>query len=179
MGKCLAHPACSTATTSAAPPPTQGTQPTIASGAVRGGTECLGGPSHFYVIRGRQISEASPDIVTGILTIQSHFYALIDPGSTLSYVTPYVAKVFAIEPEQLHEIFSVSAPVGESIMATRVYRDYLVTARGRDTMVDLIELEMGDFYVIMGMDWLYSWFAKLDGRTKTVRFEFPNESVIE
>ncbi|XP_070035643.1 uncharacterized protein [Nicotiana tomentosiformis] len=31
----------------------------------------------------------------------------------------------------------------------------------------------------MGMDWLYSCFFKLDYRIKTVRFEFPNEPVIE
>ncbi|XP_070032593.1 uncharacterized protein [Nicotiana tomentosiformis] len=46
-------------------------------------------------------------------------------------------------------------------------------------MDDLSELGMVDFDVIMGMDWLYSCFSKLDCRTRTVRFEFPNESVIE
>ncbi|XP_070031663.1 uncharacterized protein [Nicotiana tomentosiformis] len=29
------------------------------------------------------------------------------------------------------------------------------------------------------MDWLYSCFAKLDCRTRTVRFEFPNAPVVE
>ena len=62
---------------------------------------------------GRQSAEASPDVVIGILTIQSHdVYALIDPGSSLSYVTPYVTTSFGIEPEQLHEPFSVSTLVG-------------------------------------------------------------------
>ncbi|XP_070036946.1 uncharacterized protein [Nicotiana tomentosiformis] len=46
-------------------------------------------------------------------------------------------------------------------------------------MADLIELGMVDFDIIMGMDWLYSCFAKLDCRTRTIRFKFPNESVIE
>nr|XP_033514145.1 uncharacterized protein LOC117278793 [Nicotiana tomentosiformis] len=40
-----------------------------------------------------------------------------------------------------------------------VYRDYVVTVRGQDTMVDLIELGMVDFDEIMGMAWLYSCFA--------------------
>ncbi|XP_070023135.1 uncharacterized protein [Nicotiana sylvestris] len=31
----------------------------------------------------------------------------------------------------------------------------------------------------MGMDWLYSCFAKLDCHTRTMRLEFPNESVVE
>ncbi|XP_070039477.1 uncharacterized protein [Nicotiana tomentosiformis] len=86
---------------------------------------------------------------------------------------------FGIEPEQLHEPFSLSTPVGESILAVRVYRNCVVTLHGRDTMADLIELGMVDFDVIMGMDWLYSCFGKLDYRTMTVRFEFPNEPIIE
>ncbi|XP_070036875.1 uncharacterized protein [Nicotiana tomentosiformis] len=84
-----------------------------------------------------------------------------------------------IELEQLHEQFSVSTLVGESIMVAWVYRDCVITVHGRDTMADLIELGMVDFDVIIGMDWLYSCFSKLDGRTRTVRFEFPNEPVIE
>jgi len=63
----------------------------------------------FYDIRRHQKLEASLDVVTGILTVQSQdVYSLIDPGSTLSYVIPYVAMEFGIEPEQLYESFSVS-----------------------------------------------------------------------
>ncbi|XP_070046653.1 uncharacterized protein [Nicotiana tomentosiformis] len=104
---------------------------------------------------------------------------LIDPGSTLSYVTPYVAMEFRIELEQLQEPFSVSTLVGESIMAVWVYRDCVVTVHGRDTMADIVKLGIVDFDVIMGMDWLYSCFAKLDFRTRTVSFEFRNKPVIE
>ncbi|XP_070017470.1 uncharacterized protein [Nicotiana sylvestris] len=129
---------------------------------------------------GRQTIEASPDVVIGILTVQSHdIYALIDPGSTFSYVTPFVAMEFGIEPDQLHEPFSVSTPVGESITTTRVYRGCVVMVQGRNTTADLIELGMVDFYVIMGMDWLYSCFANLDCHTRTMGLEFPNEPVVE
>ncbi|XP_070019964.1 uncharacterized protein [Nicotiana sylvestris] len=86
---------------------------------------------------------------------------------------------FGIEPDQLHEPFLVSTLVGESITAARVYRGCVVTVGGRDTAVDLIELGMVDFDVLMGMDWLYSCFAKLDCRTRTIRIEFPNEPVIK
>ncbi|XP_070054414.1 uncharacterized protein [Nicotiana tomentosiformis] len=86
---------------------------------------------------------------------------------------------FGIESEQLHESFSVSTPVGESIVAARIYRDCVSTVRGRDTMVDFIELEMVEFDVIIRMDWLYSCFAKLDCRTSTIRLKFPNEPVIK
>ncbi|XP_070051770.1 uncharacterized protein [Nicotiana tomentosiformis] len=38
---------------------------------------------------------------------------------------------------------------------------------------------MVDFDVIMGMDWLSSCYAMLDCRAKIVRFQFPNEEVLE
>ncbi|XP_070036692.1 uncharacterized protein [Nicotiana tomentosiformis] len=180
MGRGVAQPASFAVTTSATPPPSRGTPTPAGRGAARGGAQSLGGPSCFYAISGRQSSKASQDVVTCILTVQSHdVYALIDPDSTLAYLTPYVVVEFGIESEQIYEPFSVSTPVGEYIVAAQVYRDCVITLRGQDTMADLIELGIVDFDVIMGIDWLYSCFAKLDCRTRTVRFEIPNELVIE
>ncbi|XP_070002505.1 uncharacterized protein [Nicotiana sylvestris] len=179
-GRGTAQSSIPAAATSLAPSLARGTPAPAGRGAAMGGAQISGGPNRFYAMSGRYTVETSPDVVTGILIVQSHdVYALIDPGSTLSYVTPFVAIEFGIEPDQLHEPFSVSTPIGESITATRVYRGCVVTVRGRDTMADLIELGMVDFDVIMGMDWLYSCFAKLDCRTRTMRLEFPNEPAIE
>ncbi|XP_070039765.1 uncharacterized protein [Nicotiana tomentosiformis] len=149
----MAKLANSAATTSATPPPARGTPTPAGRGVARGGAQSSGGSGHFYAMRGRHNSEASPDIVTGILTVKSHdVYALIDHGSTMSYVTPYVAMEFGIELEQLYEPFSVSTSVGESILVARVYRDCVVTLRDRNTVSDFIELRMVDFDVIIGMD---------------------------
>ena len=38
---------------------------------------------------------------------------------------------------------------------------------------------MVDFDVILGMDWLHACFASIDCRTKVVKFNFPNEPVVE
>ncbi|XP_070048468.1 uncharacterized protein [Nicotiana tomentosiformis] len=112
-GRGLAQPASSTTTTSITPPVTRGTPTLIGRGTGSGGTQSLGESDRFYGMRDRQNSEASLDVVTAILIVQSHnVYALIDPGSTLSYVTLYVAMEFGIEPEHLHEPLFVSTPVG-------------------------------------------------------------------
>ncbi|XP_070046463.1 uncharacterized protein [Nicotiana tomentosiformis] len=82
------------------PPLARGTPTPAGRGVARGGAQSSGGSNHFYDMSSRQSAEASPDVVTSILTFQSHHvYALIDPGSTLSYVTPYVAMEFGIELE--------------------------------------------------------------------------------
>ncbi|XP_070015394.1 uncharacterized protein [Nicotiana sylvestris] len=152
----------------------------VGSGVVRGGAHGRGVSSRFYALSGRQSAEASPDVATGILSVQViDCYALIHPGSSLSYDTPFITSSFGVEPEQLHESFFVLTLVCDSIIATRVYRNCVVMVCGRATTTDLIELEMVDFDVIMGMDWLYSCFAKLDWRTRVMRLELPNEPVIE
>ncbi|XP_070029718.1 uncharacterized protein [Nicotiana sylvestris] len=103
----------------------------------------------------------------------------MDPGSTFSYATPYFAINLGLEPKQLSEPLLVSTPVGESMKVARVYRGCIVLVQGRNTKADLIELEMVDFDVIMGMDWLSSCYAMLDCHAKIVRFQFPNEEVLE
>ena len=46
-------------------------------------------------------------------------------------------------------------------------------------MADLVELDMVDFDVIRCIDWLYSCYASVDCRNRLVKFQFPNESVLE
>ena len=50
-------------------------------------------------------------------------YALLDLGSTLSFVTPLVAKRFDTLPNILHDPFLVCTPVGESVVARMIYRN--------------------------------------------------------
>ena len=79
----------------------------------------------FYALRSRGEQENSPDVVTGMLKVLSlDVYALLDPDATLSFLTPLVAKKFDILPDILHELFIVSTPVGESVVAKRVYRNF-------------------------------------------------------
>lgn len=58
------------------------------------------------------------------------------PCATLSFVTPFVAIEFDILPKILIEPFSVSAPVGDLVVAKRVYRKCLVSLSHRFTLVD-------------------------------------------
>ena len=45
--------------------------------------------------------------------------------------------------------------------------------------MDLLELDMVDFDVILGMDCLHACFASIDCRTRVVKFYFPNEPVLK
>ena len=79
-------------------------------------------------------------------------YALIDPRESLSFVTPYVANKFEIFLEKNCEVLCVSTPIGEPILAEKVYSDCPISINHKDTMIDLLELDMVDFGVIQVVD---------------------------
>ncbi|KAF3673440.1 hypothetical protein FXO38_05610 [Capsicum annuum] len=101
----------------------------------------------------RKDQESSPDVVTGTLQVYYlHVYALLDLGASLSFVTPYIVVDFGVIPKILANPFSVSTPVGKSIIARWVYRNFPVMVSQKVTSVDLVELEMTNFDVILDMD---------------------------
>lgn len=66
-------------------------------------------------------------------------------------MTSYVAIHVSYDLKSILDPFSVSTPMGDSIMAKKVYRGCVVSICSRETLVDLIELDMLDFDIILGM----------------------------
>ena len=103
-----------------------------------------------------QIFYGSPDVVIGRVWIFNFdAYTLLDPGATLSFVTPYIVVQFSVSPETLFEPFLVSTPVDDLVIAWRVYRNCPITVTQKVISTNLVELEMVNFDVILGMDWLH------------------------
>ncbi|XP_070004325.1 uncharacterized protein [Nicotiana sylvestris] len=178
----MAQPTASAwASSSSVRPPWQSMQTSTGRGRGRVGTSGSGGQQNrIYDLSCRRDLESSPDVVTGILSIFSiDMYALINPGSTLSYISRFVASKWDREPELLHKSFEVSTLMGESVIVRRVYRSYDIKIHDCHTSANLHEIEMVDFDIIMGMDWLASCYADVDCWTKIVRFNFPSEPIIE
>lgn len=57
----------------------------------RRAASCSGGQNRTYALGDQQNSEASPDVVTGTLSLFSQIvYSVIDPGSTLLYLEEFI-----------------------------------------------------------------------------------------
>ena len=82
-------------------------------------------------------------------------------------------------PDILHEPFILSTLVGESIVSKRVDRNCPIMLPNSVSYVDLVELDMLDFDIIFGMDLFDACFSSIDCRARVVRFNFPNETVVE
>lgn len=97
-------------------------------------------------------------------------YELLYVGASLSFVTPYISLRFDIILDHFFEPFSVSQPVGESIPDNRVYHYCTISINHKDTMDDLVALDMVHFDVILGMYWIHVCYASVDCITRVVKF---------
>ena len=66
-------------------------------------------------------------------------------------------------------------PTGELVVSRRWIRALPVEVDGRELFVDLIELAMDDFDMILGMDWLSKYGATIDCKRRMVTFEPKGE----
>ena len=72
----------------------------------------------------------------------------------------------------------VSLPTGDSRLAESVYMDSRVIIGSQEFLADLILLDIHDFDVILGMDWLSRHHAIVDCYRKEVRFCRPGETKV-
>ncbi|KAA3471078.1 Gag-Pol polyprotein [Gossypium australe] len=94
-------------------------------------------PARTYTIHASE-DVSSPEVFT----------ALIDPGSTHSYICMKLVSSMSMPIEPTKFVIRVSNPLGKYVLVDRVYKGCPLMITGNCFPVDLM------FYVILGMDWL-------------------------
>ena len=77
---------------------------------------------------------------------------MLDPRATLTFVTLFIAVILGVSLETPSEPFLVSTPVGDLVIVRRVYRNYPVKVSHKVTSANLVELEIVEFDIVLGMD---------------------------
>ena len=93
-----------------------------------------------YSIRAYEDQDA-PEVIAGIFSLYDiEMHALIDPGSTNSYVC--IEHVFDKIPvmERLAYDMHVTSPLGQSVSVNSLYRNCPIVIQAREFLVDLITL---------------------------------------
>ncbi|RVW18432.1 Transposon Ty3-G Gag-Pol polyprotein [Vitis vinifera] len=121
-------------------------------------------------------AQATSDVVTGTLRIHTLFArVLIDPGSTHSFVSVSFAGLLGLLVASMDFDLIVATPVRDSVVASRMLRNCIVMIGYREMPVDLVLLDLQNFDVILGMDWLASYHASVDCFEKRVTFSIPGQ----
>ena len=64
----------------------------------------------------------------------------------------------------------VATPMGDYVVTSKMVKDFIVTIGYREMPFDLVLLDLQDFDVILGMDWLASYHTSVDCFGKRVTF---------
>ena len=105
----------------------------------------------------------SSTAVTGQIFVDSFSaYALIDSGATHSFIASRKSGQLAEHQKEFSYPFVTATPYGEKYQSLYWYRDVPIRVHDWIMKADLIELEMVDYDVILGMDWLSTHHAIID-----------------
>ena len=125
-------------------------------------------------------AQANPDSVSGTMIVFGMpARILFDTGSNRSFVSTTFALHANRELVPLKNKLVGNTPLGEQILRTSVFKGCEVVVEGVVLKANLIPLEMTDFDVILGMDWLSNHRASMDCFTKKIVFRKPGYPELE
>ena len=135
-------------------------------------------PARAYAMRAREDPDI-PGVIAGTFTLfDIALYALIDPGSTHSYICMEQMSDKLPAVELLDYDLLVISPLGHSVRVNRVYKNCPLRVHEKEFSIDLIALPFHEFDMILGMDWLSKHRAIVDCDKKIVLLKCPDLSEV-
>ena len=109
-------------------------------------------PAKSYAMKAVEDTDALNVIVGNFQIFDTTVHALINTGSTHSYICTDIPSVKNLPRSGTEYDILVKNPLGHSVIVNRVYRDCPIRIREYEFPRDLIELYFKEFDMILGMD---------------------------
>ena len=101
--------------------------------------------------------------MTDIIRIYSAYVTVLFYfGATNSFISSNFVKRHKLTSKLIDMEFYIKTPMGNSIVANQECRSCPLQLANRELYADLLILDMEDFDIILGMDWLLSYHAFID-----------------
>ncbi|XP_073045974.1 uncharacterized protein [Primulina eburnea] len=134
--------------------------------------------ARVFAITQEEADDAN-DVVAGTIFVnEMPAYVLFDSGATHSFISKRFTKKLGLTPELLVEPFRVATPTSKTVETYRVHRKCKICINEHIFQAELIQLNMVEFDIILGMDWLARNNAMVDCKGKSVRLRTPNQKEV-
>ncbi|GJV71908.1 reverse transcriptase domain-containing protein [Tanacetum coccineum] len=128
---------------------------------------------------GAEEARQDSNIVTGTFTLNNHFATtLFDSGADYSFVSTTFIPLLGLDPSDLGFRYEIEIASGQLVEIDKVIKGCKLEIEGHVFDIDLIPFGHGSFNVIIGMDWLSNYKAKIICHEKAVRIPLPDGKVL-
>ncbi|XP_074293364.1 uncharacterized protein LOC141620374 [Silene latifolia] len=138
------------------------------------------GPTRGRVfVMNSQEMETSKDVVTGNIFLNSNpVNVLFDTGASNSFISRSLSEKLNLTPQIRKLKLSVGLPTGENISCPIWYKDCILTIDANRFLADLVQFDLQDFDIVLGMDWLSKNHVMVNCHEKSLTITKPNGNEI-
>ncbi|GJW20124.1 putative reverse transcriptase domain-containing protein [Tanacetum coccineum] len=131
-----------------------------------------------YMLRDRKAHQY-PDVVTGMFLLNQHLdRVLFDSEADKSFISTSLASMLNIPPITIDTFYDIEMADGNLVSTNTVIQDCTLTLLKKPFKIDLMSIKLGSFNVVIGMDWLSKYHAKILFDEKVVHIPIDDETLI-
>ncbi|GKB03928.1 putative reverse transcriptase domain-containing protein, partial [Tanacetum coccineum] len=131
-----------------------------------------------YMLRDRN-DHQDPNVVTGIFLLNQHLArVLFDFGTDKSFISISLASMLNIPPITIDTFYDIEMVDGNLVSTNTVIQGCTLTLLDQPLEIDLMPIKLGSFDVVIGMDWLSRYHAKILCDEKVVHIPINGETLI-
>ncbi|GJU70610.1 putative reverse transcriptase domain-containing protein [Tanacetum coccineum] len=131
-----------------------------------------------YMLRDRNAHQ-DPNVVTGMFLLNQHLArVLFDYGADKSFISISLASMLNIPPITIDTFYNIEMADGNLVSTNTVIQGCTLTLLNQPFEIDLMPIKLGSFDVVIGMDWLSKYHARIICDEKVVHIPINGETLI-
>nr|GEX48274.1 reverse transcriptase domain-containing protein [Tanacetum cinerariifolium] len=131
-----------------------------------------------YLLRDKNAHQ-DPNVVTGTFLLNHRpARTLFDSGANRSFVSISFASILNIPSITLDTTYNIEMADGNLISTNTVIQGCTLTLLNQPFKIDLMPIKLSSFDVVIGMDWLSKYHAKIICHEKVVHIPIEDETLI-
>nr|GEZ93386.1 putative reverse transcriptase domain-containing protein [Tanacetum cinerariifolium] len=131
-----------------------------------------------YLLRDKN-AHRDPNVVTGMFLLNQHLVkVLFDSRAYKSFVSISLASTLNIPPITLDTTYDIEMANENLVSTNTIIQGCTLTLLNQPFEIDLILIKLGSFDVVIGMDWLSKYHAKIIYDEKFVHIPINGEILI-
>ncbi|GKB76869.1 reverse transcriptase domain-containing protein [Tanacetum coccineum] len=131
-----------------------------------------------YLLRDKNAHQ-DPNVVMGTFLLNQHLArVLFDLGADKSFISLSLASMLNIPPIILDTTYDIEMADGNLVGTNTVIQGCTLILLNQPFEIDLMPIKLGSFDVIIGMDWLFKYHARIICDEKVVHIPIDGETLI-